>query len=221
VVVPNPDLKPEYAYNIDLGLVKDFGKIIHAELYAFHTWLNNAMIRHDFLFAGQDSIVYQGELSKVEAITNAGSARVYGFHFNFQINITDFLLLKSALNITEGHEEDGVPLRHAAPLFGSTHLIFELPKLNADFYSAYNGSKKFDKMPLSEIEKPYMYATDENGNPWSPGWFTLNFKLSYEILNWISVNAGIENILDTRYRPYSSGIVSPGRNFMASLRLVL
>jgi hemoglobin/transferrin/lactoferrin receptor protein len=221
VVVPNPDLKPEYAYNIDLGLVKDFGKIIHAELYAFHTWLNNAMIRHDFIFAGQDSIVYQGELSKVEAITNAGSARVYGFHFNFQINITDFLLLKSALNITEGHEEDGVPLRHAAPLFGSTHLIFKLPKLNADFYSAYNGSKKFDKMPPSEIEKPYMYATDENGNPWSPGWFTLNFKLSYEILRWISVNAGIENILDTRYRPYSSGIVSPGRNFMASLRLVL
>jgi hemoglobin/transferrin/lactoferrin receptor protein len=90
-----------------------------------------------------------------------------------------------------------------------------------DFYSNYNGAKKFEKMAPSEIEKPYMYATDKNGNPWSPGWFTLNLKLSYEILNRISVNAGIENILDTRYRPYSSGIVSPGRNFIASLRVVL
>ncbi|MCJ7446432.1 MAG: TonB-dependent receptor [Bacteroidales bacterium] len=221
VVVPNPDLKPEYAYNIDLGLIKDFGEIIHAEFYAYHTWLTNAMIRHDFVFDGLNSIMYKGELSKVEAVTNAGSARVYGFHFNLQVNITDLLSLKSALNITEGKEESGIPLRHSAPLFGSTHLIFELPKLKADFYSNYNGSKKFGKMAPSEIEKPYMYATDKNGNPWSPGWFTLNLKLSYEILNRISVNAGIENIFDIRYRPYSSGIVSPGRNFIASLRLAL
>ena len=221
VVVPNPDLKPEYAYNIDIGLVKDFGKVIHAELYAFYTWLNNAMIRHDFTFNGHDSIMYLGELSKVEAVTNAGSARVYGFHLNVQVNLVHFLLLKSALNITEGHEETGIPLRHSAPPFGSTHLILELPNFNADLYSVYNGSKKFRNMPPSEIEKPYMYATDENGNPWSPGWLTLNFKLSWEILKWISLNAGVENILDTRYRPYSSGIVSPGRNFIASLRLVL
>ena len=221
VVVPNPDLKPEYAYNIDFGLVKDFGKIIHTEFYAYHTWLTNAMVRHDFLFNGQASITYKEELSKVEAITNAGSARVYGFHINLQVNITDVLFLKSALNITEGKEEDGIPLRHSAPLFGTTHLIFDLPKLKADFYSNYNGSKKFEKMAPTEIEKPYMYSTDKNGNPWSPGWFTLNLKLSYEILNRISINAGIENILDTRYRPYSSGIVSPGRNFIVSLKLVL
>ncbi|MBG0857949.1 MAG: TonB-dependent receptor [Bacteroidales bacterium] len=220
VVVPNPDLKPEYAFNIDAGLVKDFGKIIHAEVYAYHTWLNNAMTRHDFTFDGKDSITYQGELSKVEAITNTGSARVYGFHFSLQMNLSDHLLLKSALNITEGHEQDGVPLRHSAPLFGSTHLILEFPRMQADLYSLYNGSKKFEKMPPSEIEKPYLYAEDENGNPWSPGWFTLNFKLSYGILKWISVNAGVENILDIRYRPYSSGIVSPGRNFITSLRLV-
>jgi hemoglobin/transferrin/lactoferrin receptor protein len=221
VVVPNPNLKPEYAYNIDFGLEKDFGEIIHTEFYAYHTWLTNAMVRHDFLFNGQASITYKDELSKVEAITNAGSARVYGFHINFQVNITDILLLKSALNITEGKEEDSIPLRHSTPLFGTTHLILDLPKLKTDFYSNYNGSKKFEKMAPTEIEKPYMYATDKNENPWSPGWFTLNLKLSYEILNRISVNAGIENILDTRYRPYSSGIVSPGRNFIVSLRLVL
>jgi len=219
VVVPNPDLKPEYAYNLDLGISKVFAEILHLDLSCFHTWLKNAMVRHDFLFNGEDSIIYDSELSKVEAITNAGSARVYGVHINLQANITGYFSVKSTLNITEGREKTGVPLRHAAPLFGSTHLILDFSRLTADFYSSYNGPKKFRNMPPSEIEKPYLYATDTNGNPWSPGWFTLNLKVSYNITTRVSVNAGIENILDHRYRPYSSGIVAPGRNFIISLRI--
>jgi hemoglobin/transferrin/lactoferrin receptor protein len=35
------------------------------------------------------------------------------------------------------------------------------------------------------------------------------------------VNTGVENILDYRYRPYSSGIVAPGRNFIVSFRVSL
>jgi hemoglobin/transferrin/lactoferrin receptor protein len=83
----------------------------------------------------------------------------------------------------------------------------------------YNGPKKFSDMPPSETSKTYMYATDENGNPWSPGWYTLNFRFSVNLFNRGTVNAGIENILDHRYRPYASGIVSPGRNFVISLRV--
>jgi hemoglobin/transferrin/lactoferrin receptor protein len=219
VVVPNPGLNPEYAWNIDLGIIKDFGKIIHVEISPFFTFLKNAMVRHDFLFNGQDSIEYLGELSKVEAVTNAGSAYVYGLHFNILANISKRFSLKSTLNITEGYENNKIPLRHAAPLFGSTHLIFEHLCFKADFYSSYNGAKNFEKMAPSEIEKPYMYSVDENGNPWSPGWVTLNFKASYGIKNRYYVNAGVENILDSRYRPYSSGIAAPGRNIIISLRV--
>jgi hemoglobin/transferrin/lactoferrin receptor protein len=76
-------------------------------------------------------------------------------------------------------------------------------------------------MPPSEIEKPYLYATDKNGNPWSPGWLTLNLKLSYTIDGRYILNGGIENILDHRYRPYSSGIAAPGRNFILSARIII
>jgi hemoglobin/transferrin/lactoferrin receptor protein len=76
-------------------------------------------------------------------------------------------------------------------------------------------------MPPSESEKPYMYASDENGKPWSPAWFTLNCKATYNFTKWLVVNAGVENILDLRYRPYSSGIVAPGRNFIFSLRVIV
>ncbi len=73
-------------------------------------------------------------------------------------------------------------------------------------------------MPVGEQGKTEIYAKDENGNPYSPGWYTLNFKALYQITNYLAVSAGLENITDQRYRPYSSGISAPGRNFILSLR---
>jgi hemoglobin/transferrin/lactoferrin receptor protein len=144
---------------------------------------------------------------------------VYGLHLNLEANISRYLSIKTNLNITEGKESGGIPLRHAAPLFGTTHLIWEKAKFRTDFYSVYNAAKKADKMPPTESEKPYMYAIDADGKPWSPGWYTLNFKVSYNFTKWVSVNAGVENILDHRYRPYASGIVAAGRNYILSLRV--
>ena len=221
VVVPNPDLEPEYAYNADLGISRDFSGILHVEITAFFTYLNKAMVRHDFLFNGEDSILYKGEMCKVQALTNTSYAKVTGVHMNALVNLTDYLKFKSNMTITRGTEKGDIPLRHEAPLFGSTHLLLKIKSINADLYSVYNGSKKYVDMPPSETDKPYIYAKDENGNPWSPGWATLNFKLSYEFMKVAIINAGIENILDNRYRPYSSGITAPGRNFVLSLRVII
>ena len=59
---------------------------------------------------------------------------------------------------------------------------------------------------------------DDNGNPWSPAWYTLNYKVMYAISDHVTISSGLENITDQRYRPYSSGIVAPGRNFILSVR---
>lgn len=221
VVVPNPGLRPEYAWNADIGISNNFGRFLHAEVNGFVTLLDNAMVRRDFTFSGEDSIVYRGQLSKVEAVVNAGSGIVYGVQLNILANLTRDLKLKSALNITDGYDQDDIPLRHVAPLFGSTHLTFERPRFKTEIYTIYNGSKPYKRMAPSEAEKPYMYAEDENGNPFSPAWFTLNAKVSYNFSRWGVINAGVENILDHGYRPYSSGIVAPGRNFILSLRVTV
>jgi len=194
---------------------------VHIDMTAFFTYLDNAMIRHDYTFNGEDSIMYNGEMCKVQALTNASYAKVMGAHINLLANLTDFLKLKSNITLTKGLEKGDIPLRHAAPVFGSTHIVLKLDSFNADLYSVYNGPKRYEDMPPSETDKPSMYAKDENGNPWSPGWITFNLKISYDILKWAAVNAGIENIFDNRYRPYSSGIVAPGRNFVISLRVII
>ncbi len=49
-------------------------------------------------------------------------------------------------------------------------------------------------------------------------WTTYNFYSDYQINDKLSVNFAVENILDLHYRPFSSGVSSPGRNFIIGLR---
>ena len=219
VIVPNPELKSEYAYNLDLGLTRDLFDVLHVELTGFITWLDNAMVRREFSFNGSDSIIYQGEMSQVLSIVNAGSATIYGGQFSLQLVPARNLRIKSNLNLTRGTDNEGVPFRHVPPTYGSTHLIYENKRIKIDLYSDYNGEMSYENMAPSEVDKPHMYAEDEEGNPYSPSWYTFNLKASYQLGNKALINAGVENILDHRYRPYASGIASPGRNFIVALRL--
>lgn len=234
VVVPNPDLKPEYAYNLDLRSSKQFGDIIRLEAGGFYTILNNAMARDDFLFEGQDSIMYDGEKSAVQAIQNIGRVDVYGGSLSFYADILPQVSLKSTVTYTKGEDQDGNPYRHVAPLFGNTHIIFHTKKLRMDVYAVYNGAITPENLSPEEHGKTYMYAVDReyaeaqaqlapqeqfnSSGLYAPAWATLNLKLSYHVNEKLFINAGIENITDRLYRPYSSGIAAPGRNFIISLR---
>ena len=221
VVVPNPGLKPEYAYNLDAGIQRTIGDIVVLELSAFYTYLLDAMVRRDFTFNGQDSIWYDGELSKVEAIVNAGSAQIYGLSAMGILDMGEHFKLKSTITWTQGEDNEGYAMRHVSPLFGNTSLIYNNDRFLAELYANYNGSIPYSRLAPTEREKPHIYATDSDGNPYSPSWWTINFKASYRIIEQLSLDLGIENIFDERYRSYSSGIVSPGRNFIIAVRATL
>jgi len=223
VVVPNPDLKSEYAYNAEVGVARIFGDFLKFDVAGYYTILQNAMVRRDFQFNGQDSILYDGEMSEVVAIQNAASAYVYGTQTAVEVKLPGGFSLNSRFTCQKGEEEldDGSkdPLRHAAPWFGRTHLIYGRNKLKADFYAIYQGEVSNKNLAYEEQDKVHMYALDADGKPYSPQWFTLNFKLMYQITDYFMANAGVENITDVRYRPYASGISAPGRNFVFSFRV--
>jgi hemoglobin/transferrin/lactoferrin receptor protein len=73
-------------------------------------------------------------------------------------------------------------------------------------------------MPIGESGKDEIYAKDANGNNYAPAWYTLNFKALYQFTDIFSLSAGVENITDQRYRPYSSGLSGAGRNYIISLK---
>lgn len=219
IVMPNEDLKPEKAYNFDLGYIQEIGESANFDVVFFYTYLDNAMVRRDHSFNGLSQIMYDGELSQIQAIVNAGSANIYGGSLSFNINLTPQIKFHTNHTLTKGKDDEDNALRHVAPLFGNAGLVFEKNKFLLDFYLNYNGQISYENLAPSERDKEYMYSTDEDGNPYSPAWLIFNIKTAYTISDNFILNAGIENIFDKRYRPYSSGISASGRNFYISVRL--
>lgn len=86
-------------------------------------------------------------------------------------------------------------------------------------YSNYQGEISYQNLAPSERADSHLYARDKNGNPFAPSWITFNLKAAYRVTKILTLNAGLENVFDERYRPYSSGITAAGRNIVAAVRV--
>ncbi len=221
VVVPNPDLEPEYAYNAELGVKKNFKDKVVFKGAAFYTYLVDALVRRDYNFNGESQIEYNGELSNVQAMQNAAKAYVYGFEFGLEAFLGDNIAISSNLTLTEGIEEENdgseTPARHVAPTFGDFHIIWKNQKHKTDLFLNYNGEIPNYDLATSEKNKSYIYALDSNGLPYSPSWYSLNLRSQYSITRNLNATLGIENITNQLYRTYSSGIAAPGTNIILGL----
>lgn len=214
VVVPNPDLKPETSYNIEYGIERKLGKGFHIRFVNYFSFLRDALVRRNFTFNGQSQILFDGTLSQVQAEVNAGEAFIWGLSFDTRINLGQGISLESTLTYTTGEDTvEKLPLRHVTPLFGQTALTLRQDKLIAQFLIKYSGGIDFEDLAPSEQNKTHLYTTD-GALPWT----TYNFNTSYQLNEHYSIGLNIENILDTHYRPYSSGISAPGFNATLSLR---
>ncbi len=222
VVIPNPDLKSEYAYNAELGVNKVFNDELQIDVTGYYTLLEDALVRRDYTLNGQSQIMYDGQLSQVQAVQNAAKATIFGVQIAAELSLPAGFDASSQFNIQKGEEEldngDKSPSRHAAPWFGTTHLKYSANHLKLDLYAIYSMKVSYKNLPDEEKGKDYMYAIDANGNPYSPAWYTLNLKSIYQVTKVFSFSTGIENITDQRYRPYSSGIVAPGRNLIFAVK---
>lgn len=214
VVVPNPELMPEYSYNSEISVSKYFNDKFELSGTVFYSFLRQAMVRGDFLVNGKDSIIYDGELSKVQAIVNTGRANIYGFAAIFKMELTNNWSASMNINYTNGKDlVANEPLRHTTPIFGKASIFYNQNKFKGEFFMRYNGKRTFEDLTPSEKSKTHLYSSDG-----SLAWYTLNLRLQYQLNKTIGMTGGVENILHHHYRTYSSGISAPGRNFLISIR---
>jgi hemoglobin/transferrin/lactoferrin receptor protein len=223
VVVPNPDLRPEYAYSFEAGFAGRVG-YFQIDLTGYYSIIDNAIARAPSKFNGADSIDYDSELSRVLAQQNIGSVKVGGIQAGISWKPFDQLTISSNLNWQRGKESYPDSSKkysptHVAPLFGSTHFVFNVNAIKLDLYANYNGEIAYKNLALSERADNHLYAKDKNGNPYAPNWATLNVKTTFTASKYLTVDAGVENIFDKRYRAYSSGISAAGRNVIIALRV--
>ena len=84
VTIPNINLKPEYAYNFEVGLLKYFDdKKFQAGFNVYYTLLNNYIMRDYFGLNGSTTIVYDHEELRIVSNMNGGNAYIVGSTFNF------------------------------------------------------------------------------------------------------------------------------------------
>ena len=222
VVVPNPDLKPERSFGLEFGGYFRTKNNIELDFSSYVTYLYDSFIRDDFTLSnGVSEIIYDGELSQIQALQNSSKSFIYGIEFGINMFLNKSFRVKSQHNLIAGYELDdlpfGMPVRHIPPNYGNFHLIYNNGDFTIDTYLNYNSKISFNNLAESERAKPYMYALDENGNPYSPSWMTFNVRSKYSFSKMLNINFTVENITNKLYRPYSSGISAPGLNFIFSL----
>jgi hemoglobin/transferrin/lactoferrin receptor protein len=216
LIVPNKDLKPEYSQNAEIGIGYNNGSF-ELNTYGFYTLFNNAMVVDKYTYNGQDSILYNGNMTQVYASQNKAHAFLYGGGVDATYRPMLHFSIYGSVNYTYGRFNQGdsllIPLDHIPPVTGRFGIRYATSNWYTELYSLYNGKKKLVDYNLAG-EDNLPYATP-NG---SPSWYTVNFRAGVTIAKYVQVQAGIENILDRNYRYFASGMSAPGRNFVLAVR---
>ncbi|ESU28004.1 hypothetical protein FSS13T_04920 [Flavobacterium saliperosum S13] len=218
VIVPNEDLEPEKTITADLGFtIKSKNKRFQLDHTYFYTRFIDAIVTGAFEYNGSATIDYNGSTSQVMANQNKGKAFVTGFSTNLKTYIIDNVLFTANFNYTLGrvvNEDDTYsPLDHIAPYYGKIGIAYDNKYIILEGYILYNGKKDL-KDYLLNGEDNEQYAPKGG----MPAWETYNLKASSRPIYGATVYAGIENILDTQYRTFASGINAPGRNIYGGLK---
>jgi len=214
VLVPNPNLKAEYAYNGELGISRVLSEGLTIQATGYYTFLTNALTVGTGTFNGSDSVVYDGQLSQVMTTKNAGRSYVYGFEAMLSGKLNDHLSMIATVNYTKGRNvTDSIPLDHIPPVFGKVAMVHTLGKLRTELFVNYSGWKRLADYNMAG-EDNFAYETPYG----MPSWATVNARVNYNFSRQLSLQVACENILDQNYRNYASNISAPGRNFIVTLR---
>ncbi len=216
LIIPNANLKPEYAKNIECSITKNIDNKFYLEGNVFHTWLSNAIVLDRFSLNGADSTLYNGTLAQVTALQNKANATIKGYSFGAHVQILKGLQFKGNFTKTIGsfmQLNSTVPMDHIPPAFGRLAFLYKKNKLQLEAFCLFNDTK------LIANYNPYGEDNQQFATPIGmPSWYTFNINSSYAFNANYKLQLGIENILDVHYRTFASGISSAGRNFTLAFR---
>lgn len=211
LIVPNDGLRPEKSLSLEVNYTH-WGKDRRSsvQLSSYLTYLFDAIVTSPFRYQGSDSIVYDGVKSRVLANQNKNKARIAGLSLEGRTPVTERMLLQVASALTQGRilqKAGNTPLDHIPPLSGKVGLLYEDKGFNLEFNGLFNGWKRIDQYLLN-AEDNEAYATPDG----IPAWLTINIHTGWHLSDSTRLRLSLENLLDTSYRVFASGINAPGRN---------
>ena len=207
--IPNFDLKSERVTMVEAGIKHDSNRL-NAEFIAWHLDYDDrltSVLTGDVTADGRDIVQTQ----------NRAKAKIRGFEAALHFALRAETSVELILNYTYGRQEESdgttVPADRIPPFNGrfglSTHLNDSL-SVNPyiEFASAQNRLSPRD-------------VRDTRIDPLgTSGWVTANLAASWQSAEHWTLNVGVENIADKRYRSHGSGLDARGRNLFAMFRFI-
>ncbi len=138
LVVPNTFLKPEYAYNLDLGIdFRSLNNRNYISLRGFSTIISRHIGRDEYVVFSDittpdlSTVIYNGEEVTTISNKNLGNRFIHGFSIDGFSQINNNLKFDYGITYTEGdNNETYGPLPSISPLFGSIALSYSKRGLN-------------------------------------------------------------------------------------------
>lgn len=217
VIVPNNQLKPEYTFNVELTIEKTFLNKIRFSVTGFGTYFMNAITTDLAQYGGNDSIIYDGSLSRVITLVNKDKAYVTGISSQLESDIASWMSVYASFTYTYGRiitDTIPYPLDHIVPIYGKAGFRAHYKWIKGEFFSVFSGKKK--------VADYNMLGEDNFGGSTAdgmPAWYTLNARVGFQPVKYLGIEIGCDNILDLRYRHFASGISAPGRNFFVTAKV--
>ena len=211
VVVPNDKLEPEYADNLELAINYQNQKL-QLQIQLYNTKLSNAISREYSSLNGTDSMLYDGEMMRIQMNKNIESAIINGISFFGKYSPSRIFNIRANCNYLKGTCSSNKPLAHIPPLNAKLTFSYIFKKQEFDFYTKYNAWKKEEDYDIAGVDNLEEATVDG-----SPMWYTLNLHYSYKIDGPLNFGFGIENIMDIHYKTFASGLSASGRNLIVSL----
>ena len=234
LVVPNTFLKPEYAYNLDLGIdFRSLNNRNYISLRGFSTIISRHIGRDEYIVFSDittpdmSTVIYNGEEVTTISNKNLGNRFIHGFSIDGFSQINNNLKFDYGITYTEGdNNETYGPLPSISPLFGSIALsyskrglnlkaVYKFSEAKSPAEYSFGGEDGLDETPFTiNSEGALSYLG-------TPKWSDLSIYGSKNISSNVTLRIGLTNVFDTHYRTFASGISAPGRSFQLGLNLKL
>ena len=233
LVVPNTFLKPEYAYNLDLGIdFRSNNNTNYISIRGFSTIISRHIGRAPFVVFSDlttpdlSTILYNDDEVLTVANKNLGNRFIHGFSLDGFSKIYNNIKFDYSLTYTKGDDNESYgPLPSISPLYGSLSLSYLKKGFNIKMIYKFSDSKDaseysfggedgLDETPIRVTDDGLVYLG-------SPKWSDFSIYTTRNISNKIMLRLGMTNIFDNHYRTFASGISAPGRSFQVGLNLKL
>lgn len=211
VVVPNTNLEPEYADNFELSFNYTLSPI-KLQIQFFNTQISNAINREYGTINGADSMLYDGQIMRIQMNKNIEKAYIKGLSLSTHFAPSVKFSITANCNFLTGEKSDNKPLAHIPPFNAKISFSYQEKEHALNINAHYNAWKLAEDYDEAGVDNLAEATIDGN-----PSWFTLNLAYKNQINENIEFIFAIKNILDAHYKTFGSALSASGRSFVLSL----